>query len=334
LEEKIRSRFNENILAETQRRYGIDPAKTDEPRGFESFIYGYEKGGKRYVLRLGHSLRRSPNLIRGEVDWINHLAAGGAGVAKAIDSEAGNLVELIDDGQGEQFLATAFVWAEGGSVWQMEGWTERFMLNYGRLIGKIHSLTKQYKLPNNDWKRPPWDDPLMTDATNALPQLDPAAMKLVTANLTHLRQLPTTPDSSGMIHQDAHLGNLFVDANGRITLFDFDDCVYGHFINDIAIVLFYAIANRPDPIPFCAELWPLFWCGYCEENRLDTIWLKEIPHFMKLREYQLYGIIRRDIPDYEGDEWFANFMRGRQENILAERPTIDFDFTKVTSNEN
>ncbi|VAW33519.1 hypothetical protein MNBD_CHLOROFLEXI01-2981, partial [hydrothermal vent metagenome] len=202
-----------------------------------------------------------------------------------------------------------------------------FMLNYGRLIGKIHHLTKQYQLPNDDWKRPLWDDPIMTDATDTLPQLDPAAMKLAIANLATLRQLSTPPDSYGMIHQDAHTGNLFVDENGRITLFDFDDCVYGHFINDIAIVLFYAITNRPDPTAFCAEFWPLFWCGYCEENRLDAAWLKEIPHFMKLREHQLYGIIRRDIPDYGGEGWLADFMRGRQENILAERPYIDFDFS-------
>ena len=43
-----------------------------------------------------------------------------------------------------------------------------------------------------------------------------------------------------MIHQDAHLGNLFVDDNYTLTLFDFDDCVYGHFIYDIAMVLFYS----------------------------------------------------------------------------------------------
>ena len=333
MEEKIRSRFNEKILEEARQRYGIVPGKIAELGGFESFIYSFEKGGAQYILRLGHSLRRSPGLIQGEVDWINHLARGGAGVAKAVNSETGNLVELISDGQEENFLATAFVRAAGGSVWQMEGWTERFMLNYGRLLGKMHALTKQYTLPDGAWKRPFWDDPIMTDTTNALPQIDPSAMELVRANLAYLRQLPTEPDSFGLIHQDAHTGNLFVDEAGQITLFDFDDCVYGHFIYDIAMVLFYAITNHPNPVEFCSKFWPLFWQAYCEENQLDPVWLKEIHPFMKLREYDLYGIILRDIPDIEGDSWVANFMRGRQENILAERPYIDFNFEEIVNGE-
>lgn len=333
MEEKIRSRFNDTILAEARQRYGIAPEKIEELDGFESFIFNFKKKETPYILRLGHSLRRSPDLIRGEVDWINHLARGGAGVAKAINSDVGNLVELIPDGQGDYFLATAFAWAEGGPVWKMEGWTERFMLNYGRLIGKMHALTKQYALPDAAWQRMPWDAPIMTDTTSALPQLDPVALELNTANLAYLRGLPTPPDAFGLIHQDAHTGNLFVDDQGQITLFDFDDCVYGHFIYDIAMVVFYAITNHPNPIKFCGEFWPLFWQGYCEENQLDPIWLKEMLPFMKLREIDLYGIILRDIPDLSGDGWAAGFMRGRKEIIHAERPYIDFDFTQVTAHE-
>ncbi|WP_420642192.1 phosphotransferase enzyme family protein [Candidatus Leptofilum sp.] len=329
MEEKIRSRLNEQIVAEAQQRYGIAPDKFEELGGFESFIYGYEKEGAQYVLRLGHSLRRSPGLIQGEVDWINHLAQGGAGVAKAVNSDAGNLVELIPDGRGEHFLATAFVRASGGSPWKNGTLTEPFMLNYGRLIGKMHALTKQYTLPNPVWQRPQWDAPNMTDTTSALPQLDPAVMVLVDKNLAYLRSLPTPPDAFGLIHQDAHTGNLFADEKDQITLFDFDDCVYGHFVYDIAMVIFYAITNHPQPEQFCQQIWPQFWRGYCQENDLDPIWLKEIHPFMKLREMDLYGIILRDIPDYSNDGWVAGFMNGRREKILAERPYINFNFTEM-----
>ncbi len=333
MEEKIRKRFNDSILVEAQRRYGIAPDTIEALDGFESFIFSFKKHDTPYILRLGHSLRRSPDLIRGEVDWINHLARGGAGAASAITSDAGNLVELIPDGQGEYFLGTVFAWANGGPVWQMGGWTEQFMLNYGRLIGKMHALTKQYTLPDMAWRRPQWDDPIMTDTTSALPKLDPPVMKQVTANLAYLRQLPTPPDAYGLIHQDAHTGNLFVDEAGHITLFDFDDCVYGHFIYDIAMVVFYAITNHPNPAEFCAQFWPLFWQGYREENQLDPIWLKEILPYMKLRELDLYGVILRDVPDLSGDDWGARFMRGRREIIHEERPYVDFNFTQVEAHE-
>ena len=279
MEEKIRSRFNEQILAAARQRYGIAAEKIKELGGFESFIYGYEKDGRDYVLRLGHSLRRSPDLIRGEVDWINHLARGGAGVAKAVNSEAGNLVELIPDGQGEQFLATAFVKADGGSPWQDGTLSDEFMRNYGRLIGKIHALTKQYTITNPAWQRAHWDDPTMLDARDALIEIDPEAAPKLIATIEHLRTLPRDEDSYGMIHQDAHTGNLFLAENGRITLFDFDDCVFGHFIYDIAMVLFYAVTNHPTPEQFMAEIWPPFWQGYQEENQLDLSWLSKFTHF-------------------------------------------------------
>lgn len=330
MEEKIRSRFNEQILAEARQRYGIAADNIKEMGGFESFIYGYKKDGREYVLRLGHSLRRSPNLIRGEVDWINHLARGGAGVARAVNSEAGNLVELIPDGQGEHFLATAFVRAKGGSPWKDGTLSDEFMLNYGRLLGKIHALTKEYTLPNADWKRPQWDDPIMTDTTSALPETDPEVLILVKKNLATLRQLPTPPDAFGMIHQDAHTGNLFADEHNQITLFDFDDCVYGHFIYDIAMVIFYAITNNPQPVQFCQRIWPRFWRGYCAENQLDSAWLNQIHPFMKLREMDLYAVIRRDVPNYEGDWWINGFMRNRRENILAERPYVNYTFEDIT----
>ena len=158
-------------------------------------------------------------------------------------------------------------------------------------------------------------------------------MELVQTNLAYLRQLPTPTDAFGLVHQDAHTANLFVDEAGHITLFDFDDCVYGHFIYDIAMVVFYAITNHPNPAEFCAKFWPLFWQGYSEENQLDPIWLKEILPFMKLRELDLYGVLLRDVSDLSGDDWGARFMRGRREIIYAQRPYVDYNFTQVVTHE-
>jgi hypothetical protein len=90
LEKEIRDRFGEQILQEAQGRYGLAPGETRLLDGFESFIYEFERDGRAYILRLGHSRRRTPDLIRGEVDWINFLAAGGAGVAAAVDSANGD----------------------------------------------------------------------------------------------------------------------------------------------------------------------------------------------------------------------------------------------------
>ena len=332
MEKKIRDRYNDKILYQARQRYGIAAADIHLLDGFESFIYAFTKAGQGYILRIGHSLRRSPDLIRGEVDWINYLATGGAGVAQAILSDDGNLVELIDDGQGGQFLATAFVRAPGGSVGEMGGWHDALMINYGRLLGRIHALSKQYQPANPAWQRPQWDDPINNDIYAALSQETSLVAERYRVVFDHLLTLPRDAESYGMIHQDAHAGNFFVDENGRLTLFDFDDCVYGHFAYDLAMVLFYAITNRADAEAFGRHFWPLFWRGYRQENNLDERWLAEIPHFMKLREIDLYAVILRDVPptEIEGHPWTAQFMHGRRQRIENDVPCLNISLTEDT----
>lgn len=325
MEQAIRDRFNDDILREARQRYGIAPDAIHLLDGFESYMYEFAKDGRSFILRLGHSHRRTPDLIWGEVDWINYLAAGGASVARAVNSESGELVELIDDGQGGQFLATAFVKARGGSAWEMNQWGERLWGNYGRLIGRIHALSKSYTPGNPAWKRPHWDDPMMVGTLDFAPE-ETFARQKAEAVLAHLQALPRDEGGYGMIHQDAHGGNFFVDEDGRITLFDFDDCVYGHFVYDLAMVLFYAVTNEPDPEALARRFWPPFWQGYREENDLDPAWLAEIPHFMKLRELDLYAVIQRDMgpEQLSQDSWAGRFMHGRKQKIDADEPYLAF----------
>ena len=152
------------------------------------------------------------------------------------------------------------------------------------------------------------------------PLLEPDIAEKYYEVMNHLQALPRDGEGYGMIHQDAHAGNFFVDEEGRITLFDFDDCAYGHFAYDLAMVLFYAVTNREDAAVFAADFWPKFMRGYYAENALDAAWQKEIPHFMKLREIDLYAIVLRDYDSLEGDAWVEAFLDGRRERIVEGVP--------------
>lgn len=342
MEQAIRERYNDDILHEAQRRYGIKPEHSKNLGGFESFMYefalsdsdsdsdsdGDSDGDSAYILRIGHSKRRTADLIRGEVDWINYLAAGGAGVARAVLSDDGNLVEMIEDGHGGRFLATAFVKARGGNPWQMKKWDETLFERYGRLLGKIHALSKAYEPTNAAWKRPSWDDPIMR-VENWLPPEEKRVQDKFIAHIEHLQSLPQDRDSYGLIHQDAHGGNFFVDDAYNITLFDFDDCAYGHYVYDIAMALFYAITNRPDAAEFGPHFFGHFMRGYRQENQLDAKWLAEIPHFLKLREFDLYAVIYRsfDLDKLDEHPWVAAFMKGRKEKLEGNVPYVEMDFS-------
>ncbi len=327
MEQRIKDLFNDHILDEVKLRYAIPADSIHLLDGFESFIYEFARSDGDYVLRLSHSIRRTPSRIQAEVDWINFLHSNGVGVARAVPSQSGELVELVADFHGGQFLATAFEKAKGKRL-KREEWTQEFFFAYGEIVGRMHSLAKIYKPQHPDQQRGQWNDPDMLYADLYLPPDQTAVREVYHELLQRLVALPRDKESYGLIHQDAHLGNFFVDETGRITLFDFDDCVYSWFVNDIAIVLFYLLSGTEDKAALTREFMPAFLHGYRKHNALAPEWLNAIPDFLKLREIDLYGVIYRsfDVDNLESDPWVCRFMTGRRERIEQGLPYVDIDF--------
>ena len=331
MDPKIAALFNDPILTAAGQRYAIPREQVRALDGFESFIFEFSRPDGDFILRIGHSARRTPDLIRGEVDWINYLSDNGVTVARAILSTGGELVEPVDDGHGGQFLCTAFVKAPGGIAGK-EQINERLFLNYGRLLGRMHALAKTYTPANLAWKRYAWDSPENNTPDRQLPATETLIREKYGRLFAYLQSLPCERDGYGMIHQDAHLGNLFVDADYTLTLFDFDDCVYGHFIYDIAMVLFYiSMWDEKDPGGFTGRFLPVFFQGYREHNRLDPAWLKELPHFLKLREIDLFATILYTLGETPENAWCAAYMDGRRAKIENEVPFIDFDWGSLAA---
>jgi Ser/Thr protein kinase RdoA (MazF antagonist) len=358
MDQQTLTRFNDSILHEAMQCYGIAKDQIKSLDAFESFIYEFERDGVGYILRIGHSFRKSEVLIQGELDWINYLVRGGVSVARAVPSENGKLVEVIDDGQGGQFLVTAFVRAAGQPPWDA-GWTPARFETYGQLLGKMHALAVDYQ-PVAAWKRPEWDDASMKFVDLYLPASEVIARQKYQSLLEHIHSLPKDKTAYGLIHQDAHQNNFFIDADsidedGVLTLFDFDECAYSWFVNDIAIVLFYISMDAhelgyPTVDSFTKKFMTHFLRGYRQAYTLDSTWLKEIPTFLKLRELELYAVIFRDFDikdiehwsvegfvrcrdfDFNNDNhmWIANFMRDRKILIEKDQPFIDFDFASLT----
>ena len=329
MEPRIRNRFNQQILAETAARYGVDVDRVHQLESAESYIYEFEQDGKSLILRIGHGLRRSVNLIQGEVDWINYLARGGAAVSPAMLSAEQKLVELIADEEGGHFLATAFVKAAGRPPTFADE-TPEHLERYGQAIGRMHRLTKSYQPADEAWRRPTWDDDIMQDLAGFLPPSEQLAQEKLVGQIEMIRTLPHDGDAYGLVHQDAHGGNFFVDDAGRLTFFDFDDCCYTWFITDIAMVLFYAALGRDEPAGYADAFLPHFLRGYQRENHFDPAWFAQIPLFLKLRELELFALIHRsnDV-DNLTSPWEIYYMTGRKERIENDVPFLDLDFGAI-----
>lgn len=328
MEPRIRNRFTKHILAQCAGRYDIPVKAVSQLESAESFIYAFEKDGQSFILRIGHSLRRTVELIQGEVEWINYLASDGAAVSPAVPSQNHQLVEVVDDGEGGHFLATAFTKAAGRPPTDSDE-TPAFRERYGQAIGHMHRLTKRYRPSSAAW-RPHWDDPIMQDAIGYLPPSERIAQQILEAQIELLHGLPRDPDVYGLVHQDAHGGNFFVDGDGTLTFFDFDDCCYTWFVADLAIVLFYATIGRDDPSAYAQLFLSDFLRGYQRENVFSLDWFAQIPHFLKLRELELYALIHRshDV-DNLTHWWDIRFMAGRKERIEEETPFLGLDFANL-----
>ena len=328
MEQRIKDRYTPEILQQAMDLYSIQEDQIKILDSFESFIYEFSNDNGSFILRISHSIRRDKKLIQGEVDWINFLATCGVGVAKTILSADGNLVESISDHQGGHFLTTAFKKAKGASPWGR--WSPLLYKIYGEEIGKMHKFSQQYQPSSPEFKRPEWDDLIFNFVEPFLPESEKTILEKYQQVCTQVNKIPKTNETYGLIHQDAHGGNLFIDDQDRFTFFDFDDCGYSWFINDIAIVLFYLIAIAEDKVTITKEFLPNFLGGYLHHCDLNLDLLNEIPHFLKIREIELFSVIHRDFnPEEINDNWIKEFMKDRKHNIEHDVPFVDFDFNSI-----
>ena len=190
-------------------------------------------------------------------------------------------MEAIEDGLGGEFLATAFVKAQGQSPWEA-GWTTGLYETYGDVMGCMHAQAETYQPAQMAWKRPEWDDASMDFVAAYLPASEDEIRKKYKNLRDHLYTLPKDNTIYGLIHQDAHGSNFFVDEAGSITFFDFDECAYSWYVNDIAIALFYRVIDEADAPGITQDFLTYFFTGYQKAYRLESKWVKEIPIFLKI----------------------------------------------------
>lgn len=327
MEQRIRELYSDSIYQQALRAFGIRERDARALDGFESFIYEFHRGGgDPGILRVSHSIRRSPELIEGELDWIDHLHRGGAGVSRPLLTRDGERVARIPDGRGGTFSAAAFEKARGAPH-RGKDWPRELLGEYGRQIGRMHLLATSYQPSRPDWRRPAWDDPLHLSLAEFIPPNQLPVREAFEDNVTQIRALPAESGAYGLIHQDPHRGNFYLDDAGRITFFDFDDSSYSWFVEDIALAIFYAVMGEEDPAAFTARFLEGFLPGYFAAYPLDLKWFREIPLFLKRRELDLYAVIHRSF-DLENldDPWCIWYLDGRAERLAAREPYLAFDF--------
>jgi Ser/Thr protein kinase RdoA (MazF antagonist) len=142
-----------------------------------------------------------------------------------------------------------------------------------------------------------------------------------------VRVLPVDAASYGLVRFDAHGGNAMVDGEGRITFFDFDDCAYSWYANDVAIALAHVVLAADDATAAARAFLPDVLRGYRTVRPFDPAWLPWLPAFLEMAEIFAYAVVFRDAPgDAAGTRWRDRFLRERRGRIEQGIPVVDIDF--------
>lgn len=335
MEIQIQRLLTEDVLQHAAQLFAADGGELKKLGDFENFIFEIKRQGVPYILRLTHSSHRVTNQIHAELNFVNYLKRSGVKVASALPSINDKLVERVDvlnsDHEASYFNVCLFEKVPGRAIDLNKGeLTQQISYAWGKTIGHMHVLTKQYEEIDSACQRPQWDDDDLLNVDLYFPKEEVLALEQAKKVIAAVQALPKTNDAFGLIHTDMHSHNFFVD-DGELYVFDFDDSSYCWFASDIAIPLYYAVwfkqsEDSPAQITAYAEqFFSQFLKGYYSQNDLSLNWIQTIPLFMKLRDVVLYSVLHK--------KWDLSQLNDKQKRLLESiKSRIERAETIVTLN--
>jgi Ser/Thr protein kinase RdoA (MazF antagonist) len=330
---ELARRYGDRIRDEAARRYGVEPSDLAPLNAFENFVYECTSvDGAELVLRVSHSVRRTLDYTLGEVEFVRYLAAANIPVSRPVLAESGSFVERIDAGEPDHyFVVTAFERAPGyvfdeAPPLKERYWDAALFRELGRIFARLHNRARSYKPSRPGLKRQEWHEYDVVDISRFAPPEETLVRERTTKIIERLRRLPRS-DDYGLIHADLHPHNFCFD-DGRITVFDFDNCEYAWFVKDIAVILFYvAREERPGAREDAAAAFLApFLAGYRELRRCEREWLEAVPDMLALQRSMNYALFHQYRDPDRLDEPTLDAWRRFRRDIEADTPVLKLDF--------
>lgn len=281
--------------------------------GHTTNVYGFTKDAREYVLRIIPQGKEYDLVaLNAILAWMDYLAVHGCPVVKPIISGSGTRVNEISSISGT-YLAIVVTKARGvlAETLSPEAWTDDLFHALGYTVGRMHALSTSYIPTFPESKRPDWNQ--AGNLFNSGATLD-GRKNLVAQRdqtLQEIKKLSRSKQTWGMAHLDLHFANFFIDQEyHHVTLFDFDDCAYGWFTMDLALLLFdwCVLAPSQNTLQEGQRFWLSFLNGYLVEKKLQPTYANEVLLFINLLELNLYIMLAPAVQRGETDEWVKKFM--------------------------
>ncbi|WHT49240.1 phosphotransferase [Sporosarcina thermotolerans] len=240
------------------------------------------------------------------------LSDAGAQVAKPKKIPGYDMIfELATD---ENAYWVAFFEHTDGSpidVMNPDEWDQEFFHEWGRQIAYMHNvkisgINRHVYLDSEERKK----------TTIADAWLKGKLEQLINEMATWSR----TPETFGLIHNDLHQGNFHLNKNGFV-FYDFDDCTYHFYMQDLAVSIYHALwtgmSFHPESKNFPYEFLSSFLKGYSMKRQLNADMYEQLQVCLQMREVYLYLLfVLKWAPDDMMD-WQANKLEELKGNCIT-----------------
>jgi len=312
--------------------FGLSPAALQCLGGTDGVVYAGRRAGQDYVIKFVPVDAEGFPSVRERWSFSHYLAQNGVPVARPVLSERGNLIELVQDESRDgplQWATTLSERAPGGH-YDWRGDPERndaFTEAWGEVMGTMHALSRRYtggaELPDaldecDSFVR--WCHDAFHD-----PQLD--------TRWTELRRwmetVPRDTATFGVVHNDLHPENMLVaDQCGalRITVIDFDCCVWHWYAADLAVALSTVCWDWVPTPPgmtrqqFVQQFWGHFTTGYRRACPLDAETVALVPAFLDAHRMLLHVVLSQEWGP--ANSWQRGLLDGWRRGIIAGVPVL------------
>ncbi len=280
---------------------------------------------KSYLLRVHRADYHTPLAIREELAWLEHLAQTDIVAPSPLRSREGRLLEIVEN-RGVDIARPVDLlhWVDGRFVWKNV--RPLHMKKIGRLLADLQTDARKRRVKHRRYwtpegllgRQPTFGSVyrLSRVTVKQQHQVSGAARDLLSE---FRRYEKSAPSKMGLIHADLHFGNMVFRKDGEVSPIDFDDCGFGFYMHDLAVVIAnieYLVTELKMPIDLNRYEDALFE-GYTEKLAVDARDREMIRLFMIGRRIMMLGWLDQRVDNPRLASRFAGALERALKSIAT-----------------
>lgn len=279
--------YSPELRDQLARGFAIEPSSLKALDGFSSFVYKGSREQQWVILKVSHSSWVSNAQLLSQLQFMEQLSLDLVPVPSLLKAADGAMLSSCPDRQGGFFFGHALEYVSG-EIFEDCQKTALQVQALGRIFGQCHNCSERLHRAGLEFSRPHFasNDDYAID--KYLSQDPPAVRATLSALVQDIAALDRGPENFGLIHSDGHDGNIMKTERGLV-LFDFSDCEYHYFLNDLAIALYtFFPPEGQDSAEYSRWVFQNLVRGYHSVRPREPDWYRPLPLFLKFRTLMLH----------------------------------------------